>query len=276
MITNKVKDWLREYLQTAILLVIIILNICLNIPEIVKNAFVDASVPISDLQVLWRFAIGSGRWIFALAVLGVAYLFIRKSNKDYVLKQNVSNKIVWHTYAGYKYCRYILNIKTLSLTRVPIPMQFKLIWNNLFDSYECLDGVTEKELGTDTVKVEVFQDNPITSTINLVLADTYPLDWRSKLPASVLSLTTIAIDRVGDKGVRYYSPDYVAKIASTVHELPNNVVEINIFATINAANCYHIAKEVFMTGGRDNLKHLRIYEQTEGSWVFEGNHLQIY
>ena len=145
-----------------------------------------------------------------------------------------------------------------------------------FTDYEAMEGVTEKEKGTDEIKVEKFQDEPTTSSINLVLADTYPLNWKEKLPANLLNLTTIAVERVGEKGVRYYSPDFVAEISKVVHGLSLNVITINLFATINAAHSYHIVNEVFKTGGRDSLKHLKVYEQTKGSWVFEGKYKQIY
>jgi len=244
---NKIVDWKREYVQTALLILIIVANVCFNLPEIAKNAFADASVPMSEIDLKWRFAIGSGRWVFAIVVVVALWFAISNFNKNYVLKQNISNDIVWHTYFDYWFCRYFLSIKKLSLTRVPIPMQFKLVWNDLFLEYDYMDGITEKE--NDKVKVERFLDNPLTSTVNLVLADTYPLDWKSKLPASVLNLTTIVIDRTGEKGTRYYSRDFVKKISTTVHDLPSNVTTINLFATINAAHCYHITKEVFMTGG---------------------------
>lgn len=274
--TNRVRDWGREYLQTILLIAVIVINLRFNIPEFINRVTTDASVPVSDLPVEWRFAIGSGRWILLIVVFVIVFLFVRRSNKEFVLKQSVSDAIIWHPYVGYAYCRYVLNIKQISLTRVPIPMQFKLIWENLFVSYECLEGVTEKEKGTDNIELGQFNNEPYTSTINLVLADTYPLDWKSKLPASTLNLTTIVIDRKGEKGVRYYSKDFVAKIATTIHELPSYVTTINLFATINAAHCYHITKEVFMTGGRDNIKHLFVYEQTKGSWVFEGKRIKVF
>jgi hypothetical protein len=273
---NKIVDWKREYVQTALLTLIIVANVCFNLPEIAKNVLADASVQMSELDPKWRLAIGFGRWVFAIVVVVGLWFVIKYFNKDYVLKQNISNDIVWHTYFDYWFCRYFLSIKKLSLTRMPIPMQFKLVWKDLFLEYDYMDGITEKEEAKDKVKVERFQDNPLTSTVNLVLADTYPLDWKSKLPASVLNLTTIVIDRTGEKGTRYYSRDFVKKISSTVHDLPNNVTTINLFATINAAHCYHITKEVFMTGGRDSLKHLVVYEQSKGSWVFEGKNIKVF
>ena len=267
---NKLLDWKRVYVQLAFLITVILFNMCLNIPVIVINAFKDASVAISELPVEWQFAIGSGRWILAIAIFVTAYLFIRMSNKKEVLKQNIPNVIVWHSYLGYWVCRYILGYQKVSLTRVPIPVQFELVWKGLFKEYEYMDGVTEKK-DADNVSVETLQAEPYTSTVNLILADTYPLDnWKTKVPAPTTSFSTIIINRYGDRGVRCYSKDYVLRIATTIHELPATVTDINIFATINTAHVYHIVNEVFKTGGRDNLKRIKVYQQTSGTWVFEG------
>ena len=70
--------------------------------------------------------------------------------------------------------------------------------------------------------------------------------------------------------VQVYSKDFVSRIATTVHELPATVTDINIFATVNAAHVYHIVNEVFKTGGRDRVKRIKVFQQTSGTWVFEG------
>ena len=185
---NKLLDWKRAYVQLAFLITVILFNMCLNIPEIVINAFKDASVAISELPVEWQLAIGSGRWILAIAIFVTAYLFIRMSNKKEVLKQNILNVIVWHSYLGYWVCRYILGYQKVSLTRVPIPVQFELVWKGLFKEYEYMDGVTEKK-DADNVSVETLQAEPYTSTVNLILADTYP--WLNSKAKTARKYSTI-------------------------------------------------------------------------------------
>ena len=133
-----------------------------------------------------------------------------------------------------------------------------------------MDNVTEKT-EPDSINVEKLQDTPITSTVNLILTDTYPLvDWKMKIPAQTTTFSTFIINRSGERGVRYYSKEYVSQIATMVHDLPPTVTDVNIFATINPSHVYHIVNEVFKTGGRDSIKRIRIFQQTSGSWVFEG------
>lgn len=266
---NRIKDWKLQIMQTILPLILIPVVLILDVPQRITDALAKANVEVKDLDTIWRIAIGLGKWPLIVVALFFIYRAIRKHNKDDVLRQNIPNTIVWHSFFGYWMCRYALNYQTISLTRVPIPVQFELVWKNLFKKYECMENVTEKT-DSDNISVETLQSEPYTSTVNLILADTYPLDdWRAKIPAQTTTFTTIIINRNGERGVRYYSKEYVSKIAASIHELPATVTDINIFATINAAHVYHIVNEVFKTGGRDNQKRIRVYQQTSGTWVFE-------
>ena len=266
---DRIKDWKLQIVQLFFPLLVVPIVFFFDIPEMIKECLTKANVNIIELDWYWRVVIGHGKWPLIIVALLLIYRAIRKRNKDEILKQNL-DRIVWHSYLGYWACRYLLNYQKISLTRVPIPVQFKLVWENIFKEYEYMEGVTEKAVGTDAVNVRRFSEFPVTMTVNIVLADTYPIDWKEKLPAFVLDNTTVVIDHVSTKGVRYYSQDFVDKVATTVHDLPNDVIEINVFATLNAANMYHIVNNVFRTGGRDKTKRIRIYEQTKDSWVFEG------
>lgn len=267
---NRIKDWKLQIMQTILPLLLIPVVLILDVPQRITDALAKANVEVKDLDTIWRIAIGLGKWPLVAVALFFIYRAIRKHNKDEVLKQNIPNTIVWHSFFGYWMCRYALNYQTVSLTRVPIPVQFELVWKNLFKKYEYMENVTEKT-DSDNISVEILQAEPYTSTVNLILADTYPLDdWKAKVPAQTTTFTTIIINRRGERGVRYYSKDFVSKIATSFHELPATVTDINVFATINAAHVYHIVNEVFKTGGRDNQKQIKVYQQTSGTWVFEG------
>ena len=271
---NRIRDWKKPIVQLLLPLLVIPTILLLNAPMRIIDVLNKSDVEVSQLDWYWQVAIGLGKWPLIVITLYFIYRYIRKTNKEEVLQQSIE-VIVWHSYAGYWVCRYILNYQTISLIRVPIPVQFKLVWRGIFKKYEYMDNITEKEKGTDKIDRTFFNDEPITDTVNLVLADTYPLEWKEKLPESVLNYTTIVIDRLSEKGVRYYSRDFVDMITRTVHEMPRSVKEINFFATINAAHVYHIVNETFKTGGRDGMRRIRIYQQTSGLWVFEGKNIEI-
>ena len=267
---NRIKDWKLQIAQALLPLLVIPAVILLDLPQRFFDLLKQSNVQVSSLEWYWQLLLHLGNWAIIILALFFIYRAIRKHNEKEVIKQNIPNTIVWHSYPGYWFCRHFLNYQTVSLTRVPIPVQFELVWNELFKKYECMEGVTEIT-DADTISVEILQAEPYTSTVNLILADTYPLDdWKAKVPAPTSFYSTVIVNRSGERVVRYYSKEFISKIATTVHELPATVTDINIFATINAAHVYHIVNEVFKTGGRDGIKRIRIYQQTSGTWVFEG------
>ena len=215
---NKIKDWKLQISQSLIPLLLIPFVLVLDVPQRFFNLLRQSNVQVSSLEWYWQLLLHLGNWAIIIAALFFIYRAIRKHNEKEVLKQNLY-VIVWHSYFGYWFCRYILNYQTVSLTRVPIPVQFQLVWKALFKKYEFMEGVTEKT-DADTIAMEVLQADPYTTTVNLILADTYPLnDWKAKVTAQATTLTTIVINRNGELGVRYYSKEFISKIATTVHEI---------------------------------------------------------
>ncbi len=263
-------DWKYQVAQTILPLLLLPFFLVFDVTEFLIDKLSSINVDVQDLDIKWRIAVGFGKWFLLLVILCLLYYVIRKNNKKRLLKQTLPNRIVWHSYFGYWFCRKILNYRIVSLTRVPIPVQFELVWKGLFDKYEYMENVNKLQ-GNDSITIEFVQTEPFTNVVNLILADTYPIDnWKSKIPSTMTFYSTIIINRLGERGVRYFSKEFVSKIASVAHELPSTVKVINIFATINTAHVYHIVNEVFKTGGRDDLLLVRVYQQTSGTWIFDG------
>lgn len=272
---EQIRDWKRPICQFLLLLFIISITVFVDLIKIIDELLQKTGVAKSELDVKWRIGIGLGKYVIGAILFIVVLRIIRKSNKDEVLEQSDPNCIVWHSFPGYWLCSKILNYQTVSLVRVPIPVQFRLICRNYFKKYVYNVGITTKEQGQDTVVVRGLEETPLSSTVNLVLIDTYPIDYKRQLPGNTLQLSTIVVDRSSSDRNRYYSKDFVAAVVNTVRSLPTNVVEINLFATMNPANCYHVATEAFCTGGRDQLKKLRVYQQSaQGDRVFEGSNVR--
>ena len=136
-----------------------------------------------------------------------------------------------------------------------------------------MENVTEKT-DDDSVSVEMIQTDPYTSTVNLILCDTYRLDnWQELIPASATSLSSIVIQRNDVEGVRYYSKEFITTIMKIFRSLPATVTDINVFATINTAHVYHLVNEVLKTG-RNKLNIVTVYQQTS-SWDFNGKKTTI-
>lgn len=272
---DKIRDWKRQWAQLVVLLLSLIHPFFLDLPKIIIGLLTQAEIAMKDLEVISRLAISFGKWVLAAVIFVFLTHTFRKQNQDIVIKQSIPNKIVWHTFFGYCFCRKALNYKKINLTRVPIPVQFQLICSDLFDEYQ-YDSVTKLESGNDYIKKEVFNNDCYTSTVNMVLADTYPLSWKEQLPADYLKLTTVKIDRSSENRNRYHSVDFVKEVVSTIRNLPQNVVEINLFGTLNPAHCLDIAREGFMTGGRDHIRKLNVFQQSaEGARVFTDKKVEI-
>lgn len=229
----------------------------------------------SDISLRIRIAYKLGRFVFSWFLFFSFWIGLRWINKDSVLKAS-PRRTVRHFYFGYWFCRYILGYKKVFITRIPIPVQYQIICADLFDEY-LYNGTSEKKDDSVSVSFVNGETSEYTSCLNLVLADTYGIDWKKQLPSSVAGLTTVIIDRSSDDHTRYYSSEFISEVVSTLRNLPNKVHVVNLFATTNPANNLHIAQEAFMTGGRDSIEHLFVFQQSanEGR-EYSGKRLRVF
>ena len=100
----------------------------------------------------------------------------------------------------------------------------------------------------------------VSDEVNLVLADTYPIE-NQQLPIVKRRLSTITINRMRPNVSRYYSPQFIAKIVDEVRNLPRNVTDINVFPTTNPKHALKIARDVFKLAERGNIKKLVVFPQ---------------
>lgn len=265
---NRFRDWKLQIAQ--LILPLVLFPVFLSVG--VKRLLFMGGLEVSDLEPNRRFIANLGDAPVAIVLVAICFIFIRKYNKDKVLKQNLS-VMVWHTYLGYWVCRSFLNYRKVSLVRVPIPVQFKLVFKGIFDEYD-FGAVEKNKVDSEDIRCEQFNDDPVTNNVNLVLMDTYPLELNS-LPPTVINLTTIVIDRPERGGGRCFSKPFVDAVNTAVHALPPHVDTVNVFSTLNPAHVHYIAERVFKTGGRDNIKWVCVYQQTEGKWVFKGSNIKV-
>lgn len=129
---NRVKDWRLQIAQAILPLLLIPVLLVIDLPQKIVDLLKQANVDVSSLEWYWQLLLNLGNWAIIIVVLPYIYKIIRKHNKDDVLRQTIPHAIVWHSYPGYWFCRYILNYQTVSLTRMPIPVQFQLVWKELF------------------------------------------------------------------------------------------------------------------------------------------------
>lgn len=252
---TRTRDWLRPLIQINLLLCLTIYGAFFDIHAFVYEMLKNACISISELSVKTRLIISFSRPFVLAFLIWVLWKMIRASNKTAIL--NSGKYYHDHFYISYWVCRWILGYSSCNLARMPIYMQFKLVLNDLFPVFIYNEGIQESG-DTDTIIVTAPQ--AITNTVNLVIMDTYDI-YDNQLPDSVVSLSTIRIERLPKTNVRYHSNALIMKTTEVVRNLPHNVVRINIFATTNPWNTYDLAKQVINTGGRDTIKEIFVFQQ---------------
>ena len=255
---KQVKDWIRPILQVSILSVLIVLSFVINFADLLASILATVGYKTEELPAWLRIASAYGRIPLSIAIVVSAIIGIRHKNKETILNSD-NNTYHNHFYLSYLICAKILGYRHCSLKNVPIPMQVKLVTNGVFEKFIIGEGIHDapKE---DKVTVTQSKNDSSTSTVNLVISDTYKATI-GQLPGSVLNFSTIEIDRSSSDHMRYGSEVLVKELISTIRNLPKNVVVLNAFMTTNPANTYRIAKEAFATAGRDRVKHLYIFQQ---------------
>ena len=256
---HQIKDWARPILQTILLIAIAILAVLFDFAEVLASIITKVGLENSDIHICIRAALAYGRWPLSIVVFVVVLHLIRCWNKEIVL--NSDNELYHiHTYAGYWFSSNILGFKRCRLKNVPIPMQIKLVSKGMFERFIIDEGI-HKAPDNDKVKLIITNDRPFSQTVNYVISDTYKVSL-SQLPRDVRDFTTIEIDRSSpDDHMRYDSEELVKAVITSIRNLPPTVVRINAFMTTNPTNTYRIAKEAFVTVGRDSIKHLYVFPQ---------------
>ncbi len=271
---KKIKDWGRPLIQVLILIIAFFLPYLFNVAGIISGLFNNTQVDFDNIKYYYAMKMGNGM-IGILLVLLILFKFIRKSNEDYCL--NRGNYYHEHYYLGYLFCAKVLGYKKCSLVRTPIYMQFKLVIRDTFNEYSIGTEEDYNVVDDEDIEIRGISDS-YTSSVNLVLSDTYPIS-KGMLPASTSNLSTIWIVRMdSNKMVRTFSKKFCDTIKEIVSGLPNNVETIHLFSTLNPRHCLWIANNVFKMAGRCQVKNLIIFPQSNknGNWNFAENGVVIY
>ena len=255
-----ISDWKRPYFQALSLVIFPLLfyvfGLTFDFDKVIAYIIDKYHIKISNMPTLVSFIISNARFFSTIVIFIVLLCFIRSKNSNVALNSD-TNTYHSHTWIEYLFCRRILAYRKCRLKLVPIPMQFKLICSGLFEEFIYDEGIHQAP-ANDKVKITIHQYE--TSTVNIVISDTYKIE-KNQIPNTIKLLTTYFIDRSSRDHTRYDSEKLVKEVISTVRNLPQAVVKINVLATTNPCNTYKIAKEAFCTGGRDTIKNLYVFSQ---------------
>lgn len=271
---KRIRDWVRPIMQVLILIIMFFVPYIANVAGIIKGIFYNTPIDFDNIKYYYAMKMGNGV-IGIILVLLILFNCIRKSNEDYCL--NKGNYYHEHFYLGYLFCAKVLGYKKCSLIRTPVYMQFKLVINDTFNEYSVGEEEDYNIAEDESIEIGGISDS-YTSSVNLVLSDTYPIS-KGMLPASTSNLSTIWIVRTDSKKmVRTFSKKFCNTIKEIVSGLPNNVETIHLFSTLNPKHSLWIANNVFKMAGRCQVKALKVFPQSNknGNWNFTEKGVSIY
>lgn len=195
--------------------------------------------------------------ITGIILCGLLCMYFRQRNGEITF--NKGNAYKTQTYIWYFYCANILGYRKCILERVPIAQQIRLVLNDTFEEF-VFSKLEEREDIEIKAKWKIALNAPYQREINLMLADTYPLELEQITVGR--NLPTLLIDRKNRRdNNRYYIPDYCKVIAEELEKLPLEVEVINLYATTNVKHVKEFTEKVLKKGGRGNIKMLRVYQQ---------------
>lgn len=250
---GKMRDNALQLCQTVVLL------ICLIVPFAVDAAnmflpYIQVNIPEPD-NVVAYLTVKNGNWTIAIVLFLIALWRIRCYNSDIIM--NESNEYHDYSYAWYWYCAKILGIKKCNLALVPIYMQFSLVIRNTFREYPLYEE-DYPEIEDDNCSITVTNDDNSGLEVNLVLEDTYRIE---SIPAQKKQLKTIRVRRSDSDGNgRHFSQKFIETIINCVRKEQEDIT-INVFSTTNPKHTMSIARRVFKTANRANVKHLYVFQQ---------------
>lgn len=267
-----IRDNEVQILETLLLVFCVVFPFIANISELFKD-YLEQTI-LTPQNLISYLAIKKGEYVAAIILFFLAFLKIRKYNKEFVMNQ----KNIYHNYplAWYYYCAKMLGIKKCNLVLVPIYMQFQLVIQNVFDEFP-LDEKDYPVLNDESnCSVSEINQTDNNSEINLILEDTYLVNEK-QLPFEKRKLPTIKVSRNdGQSMERHFSQKFVKAIINEVRKLPEGV-HVNVYATTNPMNTMYIAKRVFKIADRGNVKHLYVFQQKKTKRRnFESKGIKIY
>ena len=154
----------------------------------------------------------------------------------------------------YTLAYWIMGYKVVDLKMKPIPLQFQLLHQNIFnckaDAIKSNKEFKYKVDKNDSLNYRVKQ-------INIIVADTFDI-LDDKLPNNIKDNYTIKIDRIGERSIRVSSQELVDLIHREIRDTHSFCDEYNLFLATPAWTNKAIYEQVFNT--RDGFI-INIYQQ---------------
>lgn len=223
--------------------------------EVSRIEKILTSLPLKERGI----SIASGL-IISLIILWL----IRKSNKEKVF--NTGNNYGEYPYSLYYIASKILGYGFVTLVRVPIYLQFRLVIKELFQKVKVDENTREVSQPVILSKKNMEQNS---NEINLVLSDTYKI-LEEQIPLAKRPLPTIEITNGTElNGIRTYNTQFINEVRKQTNEVSHNYSSLNVFATTNTRHNKVIIEDCFKNAGRTGFKELTVFQFDSINKVFD-------
>ena len=268
---RKIKENIVPICQLLLLVIILFLPSWINVKDKLITPL-ELKVSQNLLDYILFFAWENGNIAIGLVLTIVNLFVMRKMNKEHIY--NKGNEYKNYPYWWYWICSKILGYMKCNLKYVPIYMQFKLVLRDTFEEYECGEYSRKED---DKITVQKINFGQNSDEINIMIADTYELS-ESQLPLLKTGNPTIIIARDNKNDYnRYDSPELIKTVVNVVRGLSKKFLTVNVFATTNPLNTKKIVQEAFKLGGRDIIKKIVVFQQSNnGIRKFGAKGVQVY
>lgn len=249
----------KIYLQFVIIFVPILASLLFPSQELLYAILGGNWLEIDSLKNFMNFITQNEKIVSIIlgSFLSIILLIIlRTFNKDKLI--NSGNGYFNMSYYYFVIASKVLGFGKVSLLRVPIQLQYKLVINDSFNEIIVDTNATEK---IEDIKVLYLNIDNSSNEINFILSDTY-LTKLNEIPLSKLDLPTVIIERAAEfNGIRTINPKFIEEVRKQTNVYRHHYEQINIFATTNTNHNKAIFEQCFKNGNRTGFKKVVIYDQ---------------
>jgi hypothetical protein len=191
------------------------------------------------------------------------YYTIKRANKNKLF--NTGAKYNDYPLWIYWVAARILGYEKVSLIRVPIYLQYQLLFKDLFPQVVVDDEVERREQAIEIIKRNMDE---VSNEINLVLIDSYEIK-EEEIPFDKVHLPTIII-RSGNQidSNRSINPEFIKEVRKVTNIYCRTYSQLNVFSTTNTNHNKTIVNKCFKNGSRTGFANIIVYQASRTNYVF--------
>jgi len=191
------------------------------------------------------------------------YYAIKRANKNKLF--NTGAKYNDYPLWIYWVAARILGYVKVSLIRVPIYLQYQLLFKDFFPQVVVDDEVERREQAIEIIKRNMDE---VSNEINLVLIDSYEIK-EEEIPFDKVHLPTIII-RSGNQidSNRSINPEFIKEVRKVTNIYCRTYSQLNVFSTTNTNHNKTIVNKCFKNGSRTGFVNIIVYQASRTNYVF--------